>query len=386
MLHRTFLAKAAAAVVCVLALLSGASPASATNFGPDGSGAFYNDDSTIDFFYSSIIQARWKSASEWSRINSYETTNLNTFVTTTNSPSVDLYVSNGDALGNGAYYQCITSVSSTVCDHGNVVFNAYADYGTQVNYGLACQGSDTLSDSCMAPALTHINACITPCRRNTSARTTLLTSTASIRRSAMPTPSRLGLLAVLALTACGQVNPTVTPAAPAVRPHTLVHPAFGTKIGTVDDLVRSAAAAFTGHVLTETREAPDTDVEGGTTTTFRRLSIRVNDSLLGGLTPGSTVSVRDFGWQTTPSVTDAEMRSVDEVRLAPGDDALLFVRPSARYPDQYEMVTGTGVYRLQGASVERDNREEASDLARQIQGVPADHIKQSVRAAAARKQ
>lgn len=117
-------------------------PAHADNFLPTAnSGPKWNDNSYIGFYYSSIIASRYKSATEWSRVNTWETTDMSTGVETSYDEFTDLYVSNGDTGAAGATYRCkkLKAGYTNVCEQADIVFNSTQVYSTMVNYGLACQ-------------------------------------------------------------------------------------------------------------------------------------------------------------------------------------------------------------------------------------------------------
>ena len=127
----------AAAAACLPTVI--ASPAQAGDNFYAFEGVYFNDNSYVGFVYSSIIQSRWSAATEWSRINTWETTELSTAVESTNNNVVDLYVSNGGTGSAAGYYQCMITKNSYECEHANIVYNAYADYGSGFNRHVACQ-------------------------------------------------------------------------------------------------------------------------------------------------------------------------------------------------------------------------------------------------------
>lgn len=148
-------------------------------------------------------------------------------------------------------------------------------------------------------------------------------------------------------------------------------------LDSIADVSQRSDLAITGTVQRETRESPDVDPDSGEVTTRRRLHVKVQESFFGKAVAGDVVVVRDFGYQRSSSGAERPLQASDQVRLQASDMVLMFLVPSPRYPDTYEMVTGSGGYLLRDDRVVTDSRSRVSGAAREIHGKTTSEVRTS---------
>ena len=194
--------------------------------------------------------------------------------------------------------------------------------------------------------------------------------------------------AITVLAGCGANDTLGAAAATEDVPHTheAVVRAFALpNADTIDELVGNSKTAVIGTVVDVQRDAPQIDPEGETVTTFRTLTIQVNDPLVGAARAGDRLTVHDFGWQTYQGGPEKPMRTSSEVRLEKGDRGLVFLVDSAQFPGSYDYISGAGVYRLIGEEIEDDKRESVTPVVAEVRALSVADARGKIKESKARQ-